>query len=75
MIVDTHAHVFARSLPVLPDARYVPGYDATIAQHLDLLDAHGVDCGVLVQPSFLGTDNRHLLTALAAALRLFDIAR
>ena len=28
------------------------------------LDAHGLSHGVLVQPSFLGTDNRYLLEAL-----------
>ena len=32
-----------------------------------LLDAHGISHAVLVQPSFLGTDNRFLLEALRAA--------
>lgn len=67
MIIDTHAHVFTRSLRAAPDARYRPDYDATVSQCLDQLDAHGVAAGVLVQPSFLGTDNGHLLQALALA--------
>lgn len=67
MIVDTHAHVFARGLSAAPDARYVPAYDATVRRYLAILDAQGIDAGVLVQPSFLGADNRHLLQALAQA--------
>ena len=31
------------------------------------LDANAVDCGVLVQPSFLGTDNSYLIEGIAAA--------
>jgi predicted TIM-barrel fold metal-dependent hydrolase len=65
--IDTHAHVFRRDLPVAPDARYRPDYDATLASYLGLLDAHGLAGSVLVQPSFLGLDNRHLLACLALA--------
>jgi predicted TIM-barrel fold metal-dependent hydrolase len=69
MIIDTHAHVFDRRLRLAPDARYAPGYDATLFQYLGQLDANSVAAGVLVQPSFLGTDNRHLLQALGHAPR------
>jgi predicted TIM-barrel fold metal-dependent hydrolase len=65
--IDGHAHVFARDLKTTPSARYAPDYDATLADYLALLDAHGLSHGVLVQPSFLGTDNRYLLQALAQA--------
>ena len=65
--VDSHAHVFARGLPLAPGRRYAPGYDATTADYLDHLDRHGFSHGVLVQPSFLGTDNRYMLEALASA--------
>ena len=61
--VDTHAHIFQRGLKFAASARYVPDYDATVADYLRLLDAHAVSHGVLVQPSFLGTDNRYLLAA------------
>lgn len=67
MRIDTHAHVFLRSLPTIPAARYVPDYDAPLPAYLALLDSLGLDRGVLVQPSFLGTDNSFLLNALAAA--------
>jgi len=64
--VDTHAHVFARDLPLASIRRYSPATDATVEQYLGHLDAHGLSHGVLVQPSFLGSDNAHLLTALRA---------
>ena len=65
--VDTHAHVFLRDLPMTDGRRYTPSADATLPDYLGLLDRHGLSHGVLVQPSFLGTDNRHLLAALALA--------
>lgn len=62
--VDTHAHIFAHSLPLASDRRYAPDYDATIEAYLAHLDRCELSHGVLVQPSFLGTDNRYLLAAL-----------
>ena len=44
----------------------VQHYEATIDDYLRVLDAHGIGQAVLVQPSFLGTDNRYLLSALSA---------
>lgn len=62
--VDCHAHVFTRDLP-MPDRRRAPsGYDATPQDYLRMLDANGISHGVLVQPSFLGTDNSYLVAAL-----------
>lgn len=65
--IDSHAHVFSHELDLAADRRYTPDYDATIAQYLKHLRAHGMSHGVLVQPSFLGTDNSHLLAALRQA--------
>ena len=64
--VDTHAHVFDRALKPVAGARYVPDYDARIEDWLSLQDDSGISHGVLVQPSFLGTDNTFLLAALDA---------
>ncbi|EGH43368.1 amidohydrolase 2, partial [Pseudomonas syringae pv. pisi str. 1704B] len=47
--------------------RYSPDYDATVHAYLANLSEHGLSHGVLIQPSFLGTDNRFLLDALAQA--------
>lgn len=63
-VVDTHAHIFRRGLKLAANPRYVPDYDATLADYLGQLDAHGTSHGVLVQPSFLGTDNSYLVAAL-----------
>ena len=65
--IDSHAHVFSRELSLAAARRYTPGYDATLAQYQSQLQANGFSHGVLVQPSFLGTDNRYLLAALKQA--------
>lgn len=65
--IDCHAHVFSSELELAAVRRYTPDYDATLAQYLGHLHAHGLSHGVLVQPSFLGTDNRYLLAALRQA--------
>lgn len=65
--IDAHAHVFTRSLSLTSGRRYTPDYNATLQDYLAHLDVHGLSHGVLVQPSFLGTDNHYLLDALAQA--------
>jgi len=64
--VDTHAHIFERNSGPAAGSRYVPTYDATTAELFRRFDAHQISHGVLVQPSFLGTDNRLLVAALRA---------
>lgn len=64
--VDTHAHIFQRGAASVAGARYVPNYDATLTELLQQFATHGISHGVLVQPSFLGTDNTLLLAALRA---------
>lgn len=62
--IDSHAHVFSRGLNLASERRYAPSYDAPLGDYLSQLQHHGFSHGVLVQPSFLGTDNRYLLSAL-----------
>ena len=64
MPVDTHAHVFRRGLKLADTRRYAPDYDAGVDDYLRQLDAHAITHGVLVQPSFLGTDNSFMLEAV-----------
>ena len=66
MAIDSHAHIFRRDLPTIAAARYVPAYDALPEAYAALRAANGFAGGVLVQPSFLGTDNSYLLAAIAA---------
>ena len=62
--IDTHAHVFTRNMKMIEGRRYTPDYDAPLADYLTLLDDNGLSHGVLVQISFLGTNNSYLIAAL-----------
>ena len=62
--IDTHAHIFNTDLPMAEHRRYAPDYDALPETFLTLLAAHGLSHGVLVQPSFLGTNNQFMLSVL-----------
>lgn len=64
---DGHVHLFTRDLPMVAGRRYVPAVDATLADLAGLLRTNGLGGALVVQPSFLGTDNTHLLACLAAA--------
>ncbi|WP_157699754.1 amidohydrolase family protein [Pseudorhodoplanes sinuspersici] len=73
--IDTHAHVFSAGRPMAAGRRYSPDYDAPLSAFLDVLDRHGIARGVLVQPSFYGTDNSYMLECLAAEpVRLRGVA-
>ena len=61
---DCHAHVYERLLPVA-GARYVPSEKAPLAQWLAHQAEAGLSGGVIVQVSFLGTDNSQLVEALS----------
>ena len=65
--IDSHAHVFPRDAVFTGRRRYTPAYDATPADYLAMLERAGSSHGVLIQPSFLGTDNGAMLAAIAAA--------
>ncbi len=62
--IDSHAHVFVRGLPLAPHRRHAPDYDATLDAYAEHLRTNGVSHAVLVQPSFLGTDNSYFLDVL-----------
>lgn len=62
--VDSHAHVFVRGLPLAAERRHAPDYDATLDAYVSHLRANGLSHSVLVQPSFLGTDNHYFLDVL-----------
>ncbi|GGA99247.1 hydrolase [Brucella endophytica] len=64
--IDTHAHIFRPNLPMVAGRRYSPDYEARLSDWLALQDAAGLSHGVLIQPSFLGTDNSIIEAALRA---------
>ena len=70
---DGHAHVFTVGLPMTRQRRYTPDYDATIADYINLLRVNRLGGALLVQPSFLGTDNSFLLKTLVQATSIADM--
>lgn len=64
-VVDCHAHVMRRGLPLDPARHSEPEVDVDAVDFLALIRSHGVTHGVLTAPSFYGTDNTLLLDALA----------
>lgn len=50
-----------------PARRYTPQQDAPLSSFCTLLEGNGLAGAVIVQPSFLGSDNSFLLSALAEA--------
>ena len=64
--VDSHAHVFSATAGAVAGARYRPAYAATLADWRVRWREAGITHGVVVQPSFYGTDNGELLAAIAA---------
>jgi predicted TIM-barrel fold metal-dependent hydrolase len=63
--IDCHAHVFSADAQAVAGARYRPAYAATLEAWQSHWREAGITHGVLVQPSFFGTDNREMLDALA----------
>lgn len=63
--IDCHVHVFSVSGRAAVDARYRPAYTATLAALRTLWAANAITHGVIVQPSFFGTDNSEMLAAVA----------
>src|SRR5476649_2515612 len=73
--IDAHAHVFVRGLPLAQQRRHAPDYDATLDAYAGHLLANGVSHAVLVQPSFLGTDNSFFIDVIRRyPLRLRGVA-
>jgi predicted TIM-barrel fold metal-dependent hydrolase len=64
--LDWHAHVFDAGVGVVAGARYAPTRSATPEEFVDNFNNAGLNGGLLVQPSFLGTDNSQMIDAIAA---------
>jgi len=61
---DCHAHVYEK-ITAVPGARYVPKSPAPLEKWKNNLSEQGLIGGVIVQVSFLGTDNSELCSALS----------
>lgn len=65
LLIDTHVHLFDRQCGFTSKRRYDLGYDALPTDLLPEMILAGVSAAVIVQPSFLGTDNSYLLKVIA----------
>ncbi|WP_349295522.1 amidohydrolase family protein (plasmid) [Thioclava sp. 'Guangxiensis'] len=63
--IDTHAHIFSPDQPMAEGRRYTPDYTARLEDWLAHMADHGLSHGVLIQPSFLGTDNGLIAEAIS----------
>ena len=66
MIVDSHFHAWRADAEFAADRAYLPAEAKTIEDAFAMHARHGVTHGVLIQPSFLGTDNSYMLECLKA---------
>ncbi len=64
MIIDSHVHAWSTDTPLASGRDYTPTAAAPVERLLTEMDRHRVDGAVLVQPSFLGTDNSYLIEAI-----------
>jgi predicted TIM-barrel fold metal-dependent hydrolase len=64
LIVDSHFHAWTDDCQFTAERGYKPKAAKPIGECFDVHDAHGVTHGVLVQPSFLGTDNSYMIACL-----------
>lgn len=63
ILYDCHAHVY-ESVKAVASARYIPPNTAPLQRWLEHQQSYGLQGGVIVQVSFLGTDNSELCHAL-----------
>ena len=61
MILDAHVHAWPAEAGLRADRTYTPKRAFPVEDLLRVLDSHDIDGAVIVQPSFLGSDNSYLL--------------
>lgn len=64
-LIDSHAHIFRRDLPMPPDVVFVPKDDFEIDEYEAVLNRHGVAFAVIAAPRFLGTYNDYTLRQIS----------
>lgn len=69
-VIDTHAHIFTRHMPLAPGAWNQPEYEFTAEQYLAALDQHGVAFGVISGATLFGDYNEYTLESLRRHRRL-----
>ena len=63
-VLDSHAHIYRRDLPMAPGGLHMPTHDFELDEYEAILDRNGVQYAVIAAPSFLGTYNDYTLKAI-----------
>jgi predicted TIM-barrel fold metal-dependent hydrolase len=69
-LVDSHAHIWGPSMPFIRAAWTRPIYAFPVETYVAMLDAHGVEYGVIAAASLFGTFNDYTIAALRRFPRL-----
>jgi predicted TIM-barrel fold metal-dependent hydrolase len=69
-LVDSHAHLFTRAMPLVDRPRHRPTYDFTVEDYVTTLDKHGVRYGVIAAASPWGDYNDYTLDSVRGNARL-----
>jgi predicted TIM-barrel fold metal-dependent hydrolase len=69
-VVDAHAHIFTKDMPLADGAWTRPDYGFTAEQYLQTLDEHGVHFGVIAGISIYGDYNDYMIDQLRIHKRL-----
>jgi predicted TIM-barrel fold metal-dependent hydrolase len=67
-LVDAHAHIFTRAMPLIANPRHTPQYDFTLQDYLAQLDKHGIRHGVIAAASPWGDYNDYTVQSVGATL-------
>ncbi len=70
LLVDAHAHIFHRQMPLIDNPRHNPQYDFPLDHYLAQLDSHGVQFGVIAAASPWGDYNDYTEEAVGKTSRL-----
>lgn len=69
-LVDAHAHLFRRDMPLNDKPRHKPTYDFSPEQYLDTLDRHGIRYGVIAAASPWSDYNDYIIASVKNNSRL-----
>ena len=70
LVVDAHAHIFTREMPLINNPRHSPEYSFTLDQYLQQLDENQVSYGVIAAASPWGDFNDYTRASVKANKRL-----
>ena len=70
LMVDTHAHIWLKDMPLVANPRHQLDYDFPVQQYLKVLDDHGVQFAVIAAASPYADYNDYTITSVRANPRL-----